>query len=366
MTDAPVRRDVRRAGNPLVVGLVVAGALVACAGAPATATPSAALAGPIGSSPPVRSPEPTRSADAGAPTPPSRPTGSFGFGEATLRTIADATSAGSHLSVGRELSTDRAYTRHAATYTSDGLTISALLLQPSAAGRHPGVVLVHGFVDPASYATGGELQREQDALARAGYVVLCPDLRGLGGSDPGPDGPPDLEMGATDDVVNAVAALVTADLPGLDRDRIALLGHSLGGLLVLNVLVAKPGLVDAAAAFAPSGTDRFADVLLYLSPDDPVYAALIAAHGTPTTNPRYWADVSPRTFVDRVTDPLLIVQGDDDLDVPPAGTRETVAIWRSAGKDVELVTLEGEGHVFETRWHEAMAAVTGFFAKHMR
>ncbi len=125
------------------------------------------------------------------------------------------------------------------------------------------MVLVHGFVDPESYTSGGELQREQDFLARAGYIVLNTDLRGLAGSDPAPEGPPDLEMGATMDVVNAVRALAASGLPGLDGDRIGLLGHSLGGLLVLDVLAAKPGLVDAVVAFAPSSTDRWEDVEHY-------------------------------------------------------------------------------------------------------
>ena len=246
------------------------------------------------------------------------------------------------------------------------MTIAAIVDEPSAPGRHPAVVLVHGFVDPGTYVSGGELQREQDYLAHAGYVVLYTDLRGLGGSDPAPSGPPDLEMGETDDVINAVTALATSGLPGLDPNRIGLFGHSLGGLLVLNVLVTMPGLVDAAVAFAPSGTDRWADVNLYLVPGDPIRDALIAAHGTPTTNPGYWADVSPRTFVDRVTEPLLMVQGDADVDVPPAGTIETFGVWRRAGKDVALQTLKGEGHVFAARWQVAMDALTAFFANHLK
>jgi len=228
------------------------------------------------------------------------------------------------------------------------------------------LMLVHGFADPADYVTGGALPREQEALARAGYVVLSPDLRGLGTSDPAPDGPPDLDMGSTDDVINAVRALATSGLPTLDGTRLGLLGHSLGGLLVLDVLAAKPGLVKAAAAFAPSGTDLFANMQRYLAPEDPIYQSIVAAHGTPGTKPGYWADVSPRTFVDRVTEPLLIVQGDIDQDVPIEGTRETVAVWQKAGKAVKFVTLKGEDHVFEARWGEAMAAVTAFFAAHLR
>ena len=234
-----------------------------------------------------------------------------------------------------------------------------------APGPHPGIVLVHGFVDPSSYTTGGELQREQDHLARAGYIVLYTDLRGLAGSDPAPAGEPDLDMGSTQDVVNAIEALSASRLPGLDGQRLGLLGHSLGGLLVLRVLVAKPGLVDAVVAFAPSSTDAFENVERYLPPDDPLYRAVIAAHGTPQTNPSYWTDLSPRTFVDRVQDPLLIVHGDADADVPIAWSEETVAVWKAAGKDVEFVTLPGETHVFEARWDEAMNAATAFFAANL-
>ena len=357
-----------RHGLPTRIGLLTAAlaiVLSACSGgqAPATASP-----GPSGSltPTPTATAGPTDSIGPGAVTPSPEPSPSLEAAPKTLRTIADAPDVASKLTVGREIFADAEYKSHLATYTSDGLTISALLLEPQGPGRHPGVVLVHGFADPGDYATGGALPREQVALARAGYVVLATDLRGLGSSDPAPSGPPDLDMGSTDDVINAVRALATSGLPTLDGARIGLLGHSLGGLLVLDVLVAEPGLVDAAAAFAPSGTDLFANVQRYLAPDDPIYQSIIGAYGTPETNPGYWADVSPRTFVDRLTEPLLIVQGDVDVDVPIKGTRETVAVWQKAGKAVKFVTLKGEDHVFEARWSEAMAAVTAFFATHLR
>lgn len=338
---------------PLVVLLAAAiFASSACAVAGPAVTPAS-------ESPTTVEPNATRS-----PTSPS--TGLFGAGPKTLRTIAAAADQPAQLTVGRELPGTVAYRSHAATYPSDGLTISAVLIEPVAPGTHAGVVLVHGFVDPATYTSGGELQREGDALARAGYVVLNVDLRGLAGSDPAPSGPPDLDMGSTDDVINAVRALAAAPLPSLDGTRIGLLGHSLGGLISLDVLVAKPGLVDAVATFAPSGTDIFDNVQRYLAPGDPIHQAIVAAHGTPATNPTYWADVSPRTFVNRVADPLLVVQGDIDVDVPLAGTKATVSLWQQAGKSVEFIVLKGEDHVFEARWHEAMTAVTTFFAKHLR
>ena len=50
-----------------------------------------------------------------------------------------------------------------------------------AAGRHPAVVLAHGYIDPAVYVSGQGMRREQDWLARAGYVVLHVDYRNHAG-----------------------------------------------------------------------------------------------------------------------------------------------------------------------------------------
>lgn len=330
----------------VVLSVAAVSVLAACAGQ--GVSPTGELTGSIGSST-IASPS-------------SQPTSSFVRDARTLRAIASAPDEESQLLVGAELPANEVYTSHAATYTSDGLTISAVLHEPLAPGPHPGVVLVHGFVDAQGYLSGGELQREQDALARAGYIVLYTDLRGLAGSDAAPDGPPDLEMGMTVDVINAVRALSASGLPGLDSERIGLLGHSLGGLLVLNVLAAKPGLVDAVVAFAPSNTDRWKDLEQYLTPGDPGYEAITAAHGTPETNPGYWADVSPDTLVEQISDPLLIVHGDADVDSPYAWSVDLVTRWHQAGEDVEFLTLQGEDHVFQARWSEAMDAVTAFLS----
>ena len=94
----------------------------------------------------------------------------------------------------------------------------------------------------------------------------------------------------TRDVVAAVHALEASDLPTLDEEQVALVGHSLGGLLAINVIAGAPGLTDAAVALAPSGTDPFANVERFLSPGDPFYDELVEARGTPRTPPGAGAD----------------------------------------------------------------------------
>ena len=71
------------------------------------------------------------------------------------------------------------------TYPSGDVTVSGVLLRPRGPGPFPAVVLDHGYIEPSVYVTGQGLMREQDALARDGFVVLHTDYRGHAGVRPG-------------------------------------------------------------------------------------------------------------------------------------------------------------------------------------
>jgi dipeptidyl aminopeptidase/acylaminoacyl peptidase len=64
-----------------------------------------------------------------------------------------------------------------------------------------------------------------------------------------------LRLGYTEDMINAVLAIKQSRLPYLDRERIGLLGRSLGGGITYDVLVAQPSLVKAAVVYAPVSSD---------------------------------------------------------------------------------------------------------------
>lgn len=281
----------------------------------------------------------------------------------TLRSLiedrATADSASATLAVGETVEETGSATTSAVSYESDGLTITGVLRVPAGEGPFPAVVLVHGFVDE-SYVTGGELVREQEHFVDSGYVVLATDLRGFGGSDVDPATGSDFEMGWTIDAINAAVAVAGVD--AVDPSRVALIGHSLGGLVVLNAMVVAPDAADAVVAMAPSSTDVWQNIEQFATPGDPVWTALVDPHGTPRENPDFWADLSPRTFVDRATAPLLIVQGTADDAVDPAWSDDTAEVWRQAGKAVEVMLVDGADHVFDPRWDDAIAAVDDFLA----
>jgi TRAP-type C4-dicarboxylate transport system substrate-binding protein/pimeloyl-ACP methyl ester carboxylesterase len=265
----------------------------------------------------------------------------------TLRTLIDApaerpslSNAGDHDSGTTDV-----------TYVSGGLTIAGRLSLPNGSGPFPAVVLVQPF---------GGLERAAGRLVDAGYVVLDLDARGQGRSDPDPSRGTDLEMGATLDAVNAARAL--GGDPRVDSTRIALVGAGLGGLIAINAQVVAPDVVDAVVATNPSGTDVWRNVEFYLEPDNEMRRRIVESRGTPEENRSLWADLSPATFVDRVDSPLLILQGTGETFNEPSWSHETVALYRSAGKSAQLVTLEGANFELDPSWEGAISAVEAFLA----
>jgi uncharacterized protein len=276
---------------------------------------------------------------------------------------------GRDLRTGRVLARNSAYTRYFATYRSGGLTISGIMNVPAGRGPFPVLVLNHGYIDPAVYTNGRGLAREQDYLARRGYVVLHTDYRNHAQSDDDPSNDVKLRLGYTEDVVNAVLAIKGSSLPYLDRERVGLLGRSMGGGITFDSLVVKPGLVDAAVVYAPvssSAVDNF-NRWTRGEPDRRALAQrIVAAYGAPETNPAFWRNVSSVTFFDRVTEPVLIHHGTADESCPVVWSQRTLAALRSRNKDATLHTYPGQPHAFDSAWPTSMRRTVAFLDAHLK
>ncbi|WLW50504.1 alpha/beta hydrolase family protein [Streptomyces sp. YU58] len=274
---------------------------------------------------------------------------------------------GSALKLGDVITRTSDYTSYEVTYEANGLTISGLMNIPEGRGPFPALVLAHGYIDPAVYTTGRGLNREQDLLARNGYIVLHTDYRNHARSDKDPDNDVNLRLGYTEDVIGAAKALKSSGRPEIDADRVGLLGRSMGGGVVYNTVVVAPGLFDAAVAFAPVSSRPEENIDHFQRAEgDPLVARIDATHGTPEENPKFWREASPVTYVDRVTEPLLIHHGTADDTCPIAWSRQTAAAFEKAGKDVQLRTYQGEGHTFYPQWRRSMDTTMDFFERHLR
>jgi dipeptidyl aminopeptidase/acylaminoacyl peptidase len=269
---------------------------------------------------------------------------------------------GGNLRLDRVLARNPAYTRYHVTYRSGSLTISGVMNVPSTAGPHPALVLNHGYIDPAVYTNGRGLMREQDYLARRGYVVLHTDYRNHAQSSKDPNSELNLRLGYTEDVINAVLALRTSQY--VDRSRIALLGRSMGGGITYNVLVTQPGLVKAAVVFAPVSSDAVDNFDRWTRPDRPIASQILRRYGEPSSNPAFWRNLSAVNFFDRVTEPVLIHHGESDSTCPIAWSRDSLAALKAAGKDATLYTYPGEEHAFGPAWPTSMARTVSFLKQH--
>jgi dienelactone hydrolase len=88
-------------------------------------------------------------------------------------------------------------------------------------------------------------------------------------------------------VIDAVLAIKQSRLPYLDRERIGLLGRSLGGGITYDVLVDQPSLVKAAVVYAPVSTDAVGKLNRWTRTDSALAAAITRAYGAPERNPGF-------------------------------------------------------------------------------
>ena len=272
---------------------------------------------------------------------------------------------GRDLRIRKDIGSTSAYTRHAITYESGDLTISGIMNKPRGKGPFPVVVLAHGYIDPAVYVTGQGFRREQDWLARNGYVALHVDYRNHAGSDDDPESDVALRLGYAADVINAGLAVRGSSLPFLDTGRVALLGRSMGGGVAFQSMVIRPGVYDAVITYASTSTDIVDNFNRWQRFDGSLGRRIIARYGSPESNPAFWRTMSSRNYLARSTEPVLMIHGTSDESCDIEWARATERALNQAGKDVTLVEYRGAGHYLYGPWTDSIRQVKRFLAKHM-
>jgi acetyl esterase/lipase len=130
-------------------------------------------------------------------------------------------------------------------YASSGLVVGGILSYPADGDRHSTVIHVHGGLGGIfANADGDMVQTVIDWAQRYGRTAFAPSLRGQDGGE----GSPELCLGEADDV--AAAAVLLRSLEVTDPDRIAIVGGSTGGCVVLRAGPLIPGL-RAVVSFVP-------------------------------------------------------------------------------------------------------------------
>jgi dipeptidyl aminopeptidase/acylaminoacyl peptidase len=283
----------------------------------------------------------------------------------TIPAAIAATYDGRDLRIRKDLGSNSAYSRHAITYKSGDLTISGIMNKPRGKGPFPVVVLAHGYIDPKVYVTGQGFRREQDWLARNGYVALHIDYRNHAGSDKDPDADVSMRLGYAEDVINAGLAVRNSTLPFIDKNKVALLGRSMGGGVAFQTLAIRPGVYDAAITYAATSSNTADNFNKWQRYDSALGKKIIAKYGSPEAEPEFWRTMSARNYFSRITEPILMFHGTNDDSCDISWARATDAALTRAGKDATLVEYKGAGHYFYGPWNDSIKRVDKFLTKHL-
>lgn len=232
-----------------------------------------------------------------------------------------------------------------------GGQVTSWLYRPPSRGPAPLIVLPYpgaSYTVPPAFGGGHRMSplNNVQILTGAGYAVLVPGMPPL----PGPIDP-DAITTQIDDAVDAALAR-----GGLDRKRIALWGHSFGGYATLAAATRSHRYRAYVASAAPSDLGGVWGRLSIVQSATPapglsLVGAGWAENGQARLSAPPWAvsgeyiAASPFYAADRVTAPVLLLHGEAD-DVPLGQANAMFSALQRQGKDAQLVTYFGEGHVF--------------------
>ncbi len=283
---------------------------------------------------------------------------------------------GDQLRLGAVREQTAAYTSYDMSYRSrtttrrgvEAYTISGVVNVPRGRGPFPAVVLAHGYIDPEIYVRGQGMTRERGYLAARGYIAMHVDYRNHAESEEDPLAQVRMRLGYSADVINAVKALRASRNVPVDPDRLALFGRSMGGGVVMKALIAEPGLVQAASLWASVSSLEPENYQRFIRPDpegEVLRDRLARRWGTPEESPQFWRENSSRPYLDRLTEPVLIVHGRFDETCPP---RWAIATQRALGRAGVTSTLAwyADGHAFGPAFAPAMERTVRFFDRRLR
>jgi len=248
----------------------------------------------------------------------------------------------------------------------DGLVIHGYLTVP--AGHEPKglplVVMPHG--GPWARDVWGYDPLVQ-LLANRGYAVLQMNYRGSLGYGDELYQQAKREIGGKiqDDIEDATRWAIAAGIA--DPKRIGIYGMSYGGYSALFALGRSPDLYRCGISMA-GVTDWPA---IY---EDSDVAENKAAKqywreqiGDPAKDQINLKAISPAYFADKITAPVLILQGKEDQRVPPDQARRMIAALEKAGRAPESIFIPRIGHNYgqQKERTEIYKAIIAFLEKHL-
>ena len=234
----------------------------------------------------------------------------------------------------------------------DGLEIPAIYYQPlQASVDHPvpALVWVHG-------GPGGQSRLNYFALIQYlvnhGYAILTVNNRGSSGYGKEFNHLDDKNHGDKDlkDCIAGKEYLASTGV--IDPEKIGIIGGSYGGYMVMAALAFEPEAFDVGVNIF--GVTNWLRTLKSIPPYwESFRTALYDELGDPTTEDSVRLyNISPLFHAENVTQPLMVLQGANDVRVLQVESDEMVEGVKANGVPVEYVVFDDEGHGFLKKENE--------------
>lgn len=242
---------------------------------------------------------------------------------------------------------------------SDGYPVHGWVFVPAGEGPHPVLLTIHG----GPHATyGPAFFDEFQVYAAAGYAVVACNPRGSGGYGEQHGRVIKEAMGGLDasDIVSFLDHALVA-VPGLDADRVGVMGGSYGGYMTAWLT----GHTDRfVAAIVERG---FLDTESFIGASDIGWFFVDEYNGTTATQR---IPQSPMSVVDHVRTPTLVLHSENDLRCPLGPALRYYTTLKRNGVEAELLVFPGENHELSrsgTPWHrtQRFEAILDWWARHL-
>jgi dipeptidyl aminopeptidase/acylaminoacyl peptidase len=205
--------------------------------------------------------------------------------------------------------------------------------------KYPVIVSVHGGPEGQALPTFSGV--DQYFLSR-GYAILAPNVRGSTGYGKTYSHLDDVfkREDSVKDLAAAVEWLKTEG--GANPKRIAVMGGSYGGYMVLAAITLYPDIWSAAVEMF--GIANFETNLQRTSG----YRRKLREreYGTLDKDLEFLKSISPIYKVDRIKAPLFVLQGRNDPRVPYTESEQIVSALKERNRPVEYILFPDEGHGF--------------------
>lgn len=223
-------------------------------------------------------------------------------------------------------------------------TIESMLIKPvdfDPSKKYPLILCVHG--GPYSAFKKTFLQSyPMQVYANEGFVVVAPNVRGSAGySDEfGRSNRYDLGGGDYQDAMQSVDEVIKMGF--VDSTKMGVIGGSYGGYMT-NWIISQTNRFSAAVSMY----GIFSFFTDFSNSWQPVFEKMYFGYyywEKPIDMNHLWVNRSPAFYVQKITTPVLILQGDQDQYTNLANSQEMYQALKILGRTVEFVVYPREGH----------------------